>query len=191
MKRSLVAGLIFITLSFGSFFGLILYSISDTPTDALIVHAIDSDASWVPGYAWIARWYLTSQRIPDTPKDDLCHGLHYALRGRSNDAAWEVADAFVDAGADIDCRVSEGGVQLPLLHSMILQGDVDKVEYVLSKGADPAVKIEKEGKTPDSKSLAGLNARDWTDFLSLQKPDKIKTYQKISTMLAKAEKPAP
>lgn len=117
-----------------SYVTLAAYSLNGMSTPHLVVCASDGPVGYVP--TALCRWYLLEQRLgPEAVAEIEAVGGADFLLNVDTAVGYQITDAFLAAGLDVDAPAGGPGGATPL-QAAVLYGDIERVEYLLARGAD-------------------------------------------------------
>jgi ankyrin repeat protein len=146
--------LIISTFSIGFVFcSLVIASLQTMHIEYLISHADNNGKKTEKSdiLTHVSKFYLENFRITENEAEELqaSTGVAFILAG-FNDYKYQIAEAFLEKGLDINGINHSSGSDLTALHSAVLLSDKDAVLFLLEHGIDISVK-----------SGEGLTALDW------------------------------
>jgi len=158
VKKTLIALVASIVLIFSS---ILIYGLQTMHIEYLISHAYNNghDAEKADIFTDVSKFYLKNFRVSESDVQQLqaSAGMTYILSG-SNDYKYEIAEAFLENGLDINSINHSSYNKLNALHSAVLLGDKGSVIFLLEHGIDL-----------NAKSEEGLTALDWA--MKMQETD--------------------
>lgn len=173
VKKILVVSSLSIVVIFSS---IMVYSLQTMHIENLISHAYNNghDAEKADIFTDLSKFYLENFRIAEDDVQQLQAdaGITFILGG-SNDYKYQIAEAFLKEGLDINGINHSSYNKLNALHSAVLLGDKGSVLFLLEHGINLNAKTEE-----------GFTALDWA--IKMQESDPTEKRDEIIQILETA-----
>ena len=171
------------------YIGFVAYVFKTIPEDMLVIHATSKEydpnftASLIPKSLVRETFKLTGFKgcTPESDPVSPSTWLMTLVSGYdSGDIDFENVTIFIDIVLEQGCDINEKSIDgMTALHSTGLFGNARMAEYLLQKGADPYVRIERPGK--NSHEMTALQLAQF-----VHEKDKDPRYKEVIEVLGQA-----